>query len=226
MAIDLPFLFEDNHVLVVNKPSGLLSQADLTGDLDVLTVVKHILKQRDQKPGNVYLGLVHRLDRPVSGAMILAKTSKSASRLSEALRQRTLHKVYWAIVEGTPEPREALLENRLRKDPRQKRSFIAVPPEGKLARLGYRVLRSGPSSSLLEVELLTGLHHQIRVQLSHIGHPILGDRKYGAAAPFEAGVIALHARRLRFDHPVQRKPIEVEAELPRHFAMDGQWTRS
>lgn len=217
MAVSLPFLFEDNHVLVVNKPAGLLSQADLTGDLDVLTVARHILKRRDHKPGNVYLGLVHRLDRPVSGAMIVAKTSKAASRLSEALRQRTLHKVYWAVVEGTPQPSEALLEHHLRKDPRQKRSFVVAPSEGKPARLRYRVLREHGNRSLVEVELLTGLPHQIRVQLSHIDCPIVGDRKYGAAPLAVPGTIALHARLVRFEHPVRREQIEVEAPLPENF---------
>jgi 23S rRNA pseudouridine1911/1915/1917 synthase len=220
LAVDLPFLFEDNHVLVVNKPAGLLSQADLTGDLDVLTVARHLIKRRDHKPGNVYLGLVHRLDRPVSGAMIVAKTTKAASRLSEALRQRKVHKVYLALVEGRPEPEQALLEHQVTKDARQKRSFVVEPPAGKSAKLSYRVLRTQGKRALVEVELITGLPHQIRLQLSHIGCPIVGDRKYGATEPFVAGAIALHARLVQFEHPVRREPVEVEAPLPPHLS---QW---
>ncbi len=177
----LPILYEDNHILAVAKPAGLLSQGDLSGDLDVLTVVKQMIKTRDQKPGNVYLGLVHRLDRPVGGVMVLAKTSKAAGRLSSQFRERTTQKIYHAVVEGRMSTPQAELTHRLAKD-RKSRVTKVVPPhlDGKIAKLSYEVVDADNGLSLLSVRLITGLSHQIRVQLSAIGHPIVGDRKYGA----------------------------------------------
>ncbi len=217
MPFKLPFLFEDNHVLAVNKPAGLLSQGDLTGDLDVLTVAKQIIKDRDKKPGNVYLGLVHRLDRPVGGVMLLAKTSKCAARLSEQLRERTCQKIYFAAVEGVPKHREGELCHRLEKDSATRITKVVQAPRGKEARLKYRVLASGANRSLLEVLLITGLAHQIRAQLSAEGHPIIGDRKYGSKTPFLPGKVALFAKSVRFEHPTQKNPIFVEADLPDDF---------
>ncbi|MDD5308521.1 MAG: RluA family pseudouridine synthase [Deltaproteobacteria bacterium] len=210
----LPILYEDNHVLVVDKRAGLLSQADLSGDLDVLTVVKEFLKRRDEKPGNVYLGLVHRLDRPVSGAMILAKTSKAASRLSAALRARDVYKVYRAIVHGAPEPAEGELRHRLLKDQAARVTRVCGEGEGREARLAYRLLEARGDTSLVEVDLLTGLPHQIRVQLAAIGCPIVGDRKYGSPVALPDGRIWLHAFRVTFPHPVTREAVAIEAPLP------------
>jgi 23S rRNA pseudouridine1911/1915/1917 synthase len=214
----IPILYEDNHVLAIDKPAGLLSQADLSGDLDVLTAVKELLKRRDGKPGNVYLGLVHRLDRPVSGAMLLAKTSKAASRLSRQFRERETEKRYRAAVAGAPPADAAELVHSLAKDPAARVTRI-VPTGGKVARLAYRVLERRDSTSLLEVALLTGLPHQIRAQLAAIGCPVLGDRKYGAPSHLRSGpgAIALYSRSISFRHPVRAETVTIEAPPPPHW---------
>jgi 23S rRNA pseudouridine1911/1915/1917 synthase len=219
----LPILFEDNHLLVVDKPAGLLSQADLGGDLDVLTLARAILKQRDGKPGNVYLGLVHRLDRPVSGAMVLAKTSKAASRLARAFRERAARKIYLAVVGGVPEPAGAALSHPLIRDRALRLTRVAAAGgQGREARLAYRVLETRAARSLVEIALETGLQHQIRAQLAAIGHPVEGDRKYGAPGYLDRGpgAIALFARELGFEHPVRRTPLHVTAPPPPHFPWD------
>jgi 23S rRNA pseudouridine1911/1915/1917 synthase len=214
VALNLPFLFEDNHVLVVNKPAGLLSQADLTGDLDVLTIAKQIIKQRDNKPGNVFLGLVHRLDRPVGGVMVLAKTSKCAARLSSQFRERTCEKIYLAMVEGAPKQAEAELCHRLEKDHATRITRAVREPRGREARLRYRVLRLDSERALLEVTLITGLSHQIRAQLAAEDCPIVGDRKYGSKIALGPGNIALFAKSILFQHPTKKNTIFVEADLP------------
>lgn len=214
VSFNLPFLYEDNHVLVVNKPSGMLSQADLTGDLDVLTAAKQIIKQRDNKPGNVFLGLVHRLDRPVSGVMVIAKTSKGASRLSLQFRERTTVKNYWARVEGIPKPTKSELRHRLEKNPATRVTRAVSGTRGKEARLRYRVLNVDEDTALLEVTLITGLSHQIRAQLSAVGHPIVGDKKYGARRPFCPGAIALMSKSITFSHPTQKELLTISADLP------------
>jgi len=219
VAIDLKILFEDNHVLVVNKPAGMLSQGDLSGDLDVLTLAKSIIKNRDNKPGNVFLGLVHRLDRPVAGAMVLAKTSKAAGRLSEQFRKREIKKLYRAVVEGTPSPDENTLKHVLKKDkPTRKTLVVGNDRGGKPAELRYRLLGTNRLCSHVEIQLITGLPHQIRAQLSAIGHPILGDRKYGAkeAPPLgvERGTIALYSHSIGFVHPVKKGETLVTADPP------------
>lgn len=214
MTLSLPFLYEDNHVLVVHKPAGMLSQGDLSGDLDVLTAAKQILKDRDNKPGNVFLGLVHRLDRPVGGVMVTAKTSKGAARLSLQFRERSTTKIYWAVVQGAPIRPEAELCHRLEKDAATRITKVVTGNRGKEARLRYRVLQSVKDRSLLEVQLITGLSHQIRAQLSAEGHPIAGDKKYGASLPYAPGVIALHAKSICFMHPVTKESVTVEAALP------------
>jgi len=212
---ELVVLHEDNHVLAVDKPAGLLSQADLTGDLDVLTLARRMIKLRDAKPGNVYLGLVHRLDRPVAGVMILAKTSKAAARLSRQLRDRAMRKTYRAVVEGSPEPGEAELRHRLVRDRDARRTRVASPDEtAREAVLGYRVLASRGDASLVEVDLVTGLPHQIRAQLAAAGHPVFGDRKYGGARRVADGRVALHARSIEFEHPVRRERVIVESRTP------------
>jgi len=211
-------LFEDNHVLAIDKPAGMLSQGDLSGDLDVLTAVKELLKRRDGKPGNVYLGLVHRLDRPVAGAMLLAKTSKAAGRLSRQFRERETVKLYRAVTAGAPATDEAELVHNLEKDAATRVTRI-VAGGGKVARLRYRVLERREATALLEVELLTGLPHQIRVQLAATGCPILGDRKYGAPShlPSGPGAIALYSRSISFAHPVRDERLTIEAPPPPHW---------
>lgn len=205
-------LYEDNHLIAVDKPAGMLSQRDLRGDLDVLTMVKAFIKRRDGKPGNVYVGLVHRLDRPVGGAMLLAKTSKAAGRICAQFRQRDTRKIYRAVVEGAPVPPEGRLVHRLEKD-RSTRVTRVVEAGGKEGRLSYRVLGSSGGRSLVEVDLETGLPHQIRAQLSAVGTPVVGDVKYGAAPDRDrgAGVIALYSRVIEFDHPVSRQRVRVVA---------------
>jgi 23S rRNA pseudouridine1911/1915/1917 synthase len=215
---EISILFEDNHLIAIDKPAGMLSQADLSGDLDVLTAVKELLRRRDGKPGNVYLGLVHRLDRPVAGAMILAKTSKAAARLSSQFRERETTKLYRAVVLGAPKEEAAELVHTVAKD-QASRTTRVVASGGKVARLKYRVLERKDALSLVEVELLTGLSHQIRAQLSIIGHPICGDRKYGAPSHLRSGpgAIALYSRSISFDHPVRGERITVEAPPPPHW---------
>ncbi len=217
---ELPILYEDNHLLVVDKPAGLLSQADLGGDLDLLTLAREVIKQRDGKPGNVYLGLVHRLDRPVAGAMVLAKTSKAAGRLSRGFRERAARKIYLAVVRGLPEPPSAALTHSLVRDRSRRLTRIAAGDEdGREARLEYRVIETRAGRSLVEVVLGTGLQHQIRSQLAAIGHPVEGDRKYGASEYLAGGpgAIALFSRELGFEHPVRRTPLLVVAPPPPHF---------
>ena len=215
MMPPLEFLYEDNHLVVVRKPAGMLSQGDLTGDLDVLTLAKEIIKRRDRKPGNVYLGLVHRLDRPVGGVMVLAKTSKAAGRLSRQFRERSTVKIYHAVVEGELRPDEALLEHRLKKDRSVRVTRVVGEGEdGKTARLRYRVLERKANSTLVEVELITGLPHQIRAQLAAVGCPIVGDRKYGAHNRPMGSNIGLFSKSIRFSHPVKNEPVTATAEPP------------
>ncbi len=219
-------LFEDNHLLVVVKPAGLPTQGDRTGDVSLLDVAKSWIKERHAKPGSVYLGLVHRLDRPAAGLVVLAKTSKAASRLSEQFREREVRKTYRAVVDGTPAATEAELVHYLggagaagRAAPNRVTVRETAAPGYKVARLRYRALRAGSGRALLEIELETGRKHQIRAQLAAIGHPILGDRKYGGAPlppphPLaRARGIALVAARLELKHPVRRGDVLV-FELP------------
>ncbi len=221
MQNTLKFLYEDNHVLAVYKPAGMLSQGDLSGDLDLLTLAKEIIKRRENKPGNVYLGLVQRLDRPVAGVMIVAKTSKAAGRLSKQFRERSTTKIYRAVVAGRPKEDRATLTHRLQKDRANRMSRIVEAHEqGKDAVLRYRVLGTREDRSLIEVDLLTGLSHQIRVQLSSTGCPIVGDRKYGSTIGGH-GTIALYAHSITFHHPVKNTPVTVVAEPP----PDWPWNR-
>jgi 23S rRNA pseudouridine1911/1915/1917 synthase len=197
----------------VNKPPGILSQGDLTGDLDVLTYAKEIIRRRDNKPGNVYLGLVHRLDRPVGGVMLIAKTSKAAGRLSKQFRERKTKKIYRAVVEGAVEKTMGSLKHRLAKD-RSKRltRVVGADEAGKVAELHFEVVEKKSDKSLLEIDLITGLPHQIRAQLSAIGHPVLGDLKYSAKAPIPGGNIALFAKSITFLHPIKNTYVTVVAD--------------
>ena len=210
-----PILYEDNHLLVVDKPPGLATMGVAAGIPSLLSEAKAYIKHKYQKPGNVYLGIVSRLDAPVTGVLVLARTSKAASRLTEQFRSKHVDKSYWALVEPEVEPAQATLHDWVRKDERHRRMHIATAenPASKEAILSYRTLQSNRRSTLLEVDLQTGRKHQIRLQLSHQGHPILGDRKYGSKVSFPAG-IALHAYSLSFQHPVLKEPLEFTAPLP------------
>ncbi len=209
-------IFEDNHVLVINKPSGMLVQGDITGDECVLEVMKAFIKKRDSKPGNVFLGLPHRLDRPTSGVLALAKTSKALSRLAASFRERETSKIYWAVVETPPPANAGELTDWLLKDSKTNtsRRVDADVSGAKEARLRYKMLGTSKDSWLLEVELLTGRHHQIRVQLYGMGCSIIGDLKYGARRSGPAGSIHLHARQLIVGHPVQGPKMDLIAESP------------
>lgn len=207
-------LYEDNHLLILNKRAGEIVQGDLTGDKPLLELARDYLRDAGNKPGNVFCGLVHRLDRPVSGAVIFARTSKGLARMNELIRQRNIEKQYWAIVEGTPPDTDAKLQHFLYRNTQTNKSHVSlISHEGwQCAELSYTVLAASERYSLLEVTLHTGRHHQIRAQLSAIGCPIKGDLKYGARRSNEDGSISLHARRLAFTHPVSHLPIEVLAE--------------
>jgi 23S rRNA pseudouridine1911/1915/1917 synthase len=220
----LDVLYEDNHLLAVYKPAMLPTMGVAEDRPSLLGTAKEYIRAKYSKPGNVFLGIVSRLDAPVTGVVLLARTSKAAARLAKQFRERDVEKIYWAIVEGSIEPCEGRLVDYLRKDERHRRvhAGAAAAPGAQLAELHYRTLGSLPdeprlrerSASLLEVRPLTGRKHQIRVQLSHAGFPILGDRKYGSTRSFPLG-IALHAWRLVVAHPVSKMQIELEAPLPR-----------
>lgn len=200
-------LYEDNHLLVVEKPINIPTQADNSGDKDFLTMLKEDIKVRYQKPGNVYLGLVHRLDRPVGGVMVFAKTSKAASRLSDSIRRHTFKKIYFAIVHGKPKKKHERLIHHLRKNERT--NTVAVvskhDPHGKEAILDYEVLASVQHLSLLKVELHTGRSHQIRVQMATIDHPLYGDQKYGAHCNKVGQQIALWSHTISVEHPTTKE---------------------
>lgn len=214
-------LYEDNHLMVVAKPARLPTMGTAEGPT-LLTVVKEYLKEKYAKPGNVYLGVVSRLDAPVTGVVALARTSKAADRLNEQFRSRAVEKVYWAVVEGRPSPPEGAIAGWVAQDSRSKRMRVVGEemPGAKEARLRYRLLRSLDRDSLLEVGLDTGRKHQIRIQLADRGHPVVGDLKYGSQRPFAAG-IALHARRLTLEHPVRRLAMTFEAPVPASWAALG-----
>ncbi len=214
-------LFEDNHLLVINKPPGVLAQGDNTKDRSVLDIVKNIIKIRDNKPGKVYLGLVHRLDRPTSGVMVLAKTSKALSRLNKQFAEKTTSKTYWAIVSGTAADTPTRLSHFLIRKQAQNKSYAhrKEVPNSKFSELIYTKKRDLDRYTLLEIELLTGRHHQIRAQLSAEGLIIKGDLKYGAKRPNKDGSIHLHARKLTIIHPTLKEPISFTAPPPK----DAVW---
>lgn len=215
-------LYEDNHLLVVNKHAGDLVQPDPSGSSALEDEIKAFIKARDQKPGAVFLGVVHRIDRPVSGAVIFAKTSKALVRLNEMIREGRIRKTYWALTESAPDPTEGELNHYIRRDARANRSraYDAPHSDAKPARLRYRIAGAGNRYTLVEVELLTGRHHQIRAQLSKIGCPIRGDLKYGARRSNPDGSISLHSRSVAFEHPVRREPLSITAPVP---AGDNLW---
>lgn len=206
---DITILFEDNHLLAIYKPAGVLSQEDYSGDPDVLTLCKAYLKKEYKKPGNVFLGLVHRLDRPVAGVMLLAKTSKAASRISEQIRKRTVKKRYLAVVEGNPDD-NGMLMHYLLKDRDTNRVKVVDPGNSNAQKSELTFLKTDQKKNLalLNITLITGRPHQIRVQLSHEGFPIVGDSKYGQSTSSE---IALFASELEIIHPTLKKPVNITA---------------
>ncbi len=219
-------LYEDNHIIIVNKESGEIVQGDKTGDTPLSDVVKAYIKERHAKPGNVFLGVVHRLDRPVQGVVVFAKTSKALARLnamfahhadnSGPLTPDEIRKTYWAVTRNTPAEPEATLRHWLVRNEKQNKSYAYdhERPNAKKAILKYRTLSHSDNYTLLEVNLMTGRHHQIRCQLAAMGCPIKGDLKYGAPRSNPDGSISLMARRVEFIHPVSKAPIVVEAPVP------------
>lgn len=204
-------IFEDNHLLVVEKPVNMPVQEDASRDPDVLNWCKKYLKEKYNKPGNVFVGLVHRLDRPVGGVMVFARTSKAASRLSEQIRDNEIKKTYLAVVSGAPDPKKSELHHRLEKD--EKKNIVRVSENGKDSALMYEVLQSKNNMSLVKIRLITGRSHQIRVQFQTEGHPLVGDAKYGEAKNPKA-TIALWAHELEFKHPTRDEVLHFKANPP------------
>ena len=211
-------LLEDNHLLAVVKPAELPTMGVSEDRPSLLSVAKRYIKEKYQKPGNVYLGIVSRLDAPVTGVMLLARTSKAARRLTEQYRERTVQKRYWCLVEQPPDPEAGRWVDWVRKDERHRKMHIARPdaPGAQEASLSFRTLKQARRAVLLEIDLETGRKHQIRIQFSSHGRPILGDRKYGSKILFPKG-IALHARYLEFDHPVRQERIQLTAPTPKSW---------
>ena len=212
----LEVLFEDNHVLVVNKKASDISQGDKTGDVPLPDIIKAYWKKKYDKPGNVYCGVVHRLDRPTSGALIFTRTSKALERLSKQFREKSVKKTYWAIVESKPERPSGTLEHFLKKNEKQNKSYASdkETPGSKKATLHYKSIAESDKYYLLEIELETGRHHQIRCQLGTIGCVIKGDVKYGARRSNPDKSISLHARYVSFDHPVTKERVNITAPVP------------
>ena len=211
-------VFEDNHILVINKQAGQLVQGDKTGDLSLLDLIKNFIKIRDKKTGGVFLGLVHRIDRPTSGLVIYAKTSKALSRLTQMVKNREIKKTYWAVVPKVEIPKQQRLKHYLLKNEKNNKStvFPNVTEGAKEAILNYEIIKTLDNFQLLEVDLETGRHHQIRAQLSKIGVPIKGDLKYGSARSNPDGGIHLHARALEFVHPVTKEDVKITAPVPQN----------
>lgn len=209
-------VYEDNHIIVVNKTSSEIVQGDKTGDIPLSETVKQYLKEKYQKPGNVFVGVAHRLDRPVSGLVVFAKTSKALSRLNEMFKNSEVKKTYWAIVKECPRELEGELVHYLVRNEKQNKSYAydKEVPDSKKAILHYRLIARSQNYNLLEVDLKTGRHHQIRCQLAKMGCPIKGDLKYGFARSNPDGSICLHARRISFIHPVSKEQIDLEAQVP------------
>lgn len=215
MAQLLDVLFEDNHLLVINKPAGLATMGVAEGRESVLTRAKEYVRRKYHKPGNVYLGVVSRLDAPVTGVLVIARTSKAASRLTASFRAGEVDKNYWAVTRAAPDPAEGRCIDLVRKDERHRKMHVTRQErdDAKEARLTYRTRCAVRGGWLVEVKLETGRKHQIRLQLSHRQWPIVGDRKYGSEVAFPQG-IALHARSIAFQHPVRKTALQVEAPLP------------
>ena len=209
-------LYEDNHIIIVNKRSGDIVQADKTGDAPLNETVKQYIKEKYAKPGNVFIGVTHRLDRPVAGIVLFAKTSKALSRLNNMFRNGEVHKTYWAITRNSPQQTEGTLTDWLVRNEKQNKSYAYdhEVPNSKKAVLNYRVIGKSDRYTLIEVQLMTGRHHQIRCQMARIGCPIKGDLKYGAPRSNTDGSISLLARKIEFVHPVSKETVSVIAPLP------------
>lgn len=206
--------YEDNHIIIVRKEAGEIVQGDKTGDTPLSEIIKQFLKEKYNKPGNVFCGVVHRIDRPVAGLVVFAKTSKALSRLNDMLKKGEIHKTYWALVEGKRKDKEGIIESWLQSDGRLNKTRVVDKgaSDAKLSKLKYRVIAEGDRYSLLEVELLTGRKHQIRAQLSSTGTPIKGDLKYGARRSNPGGGISLLAKKIEFIHPVSKEKIKIETD--------------
>lgn len=213
---NLQVLYEDNHLIAINKRSGDLVQGDKTGDVPLSEIVKAYLKEKYGKPGNVYLGVAHRLDRPTSGVVLFAKTSKSLPRLNKAFAGKTVHKTYWAAIKNDPPKPAGRLVHFMKRNPKQNKSYAHIKevPDSKKAVLTYKTLKRLDNYVVLEIELETGRHHQIRSQLSAIGSPIKGDLKYGFDRSNPDGSIHLHARKLSLIHPVKKEILTIMAPTP------------
>jgi len=213
---NLQVIYEDNHIIIVNKRAGDIVQGDKTGDKPLSDVVKDYIKIKYNKPGNVYLGVVHRLDRPTTGIVMFSKTSKALPRLNKLFAEKKANKTYWAIVKQAPEAPQDTLINWLKKNPKNNKStaYSKEIKDSKKAILHYKTLKALDNYTLLEIELETGRHHQIRTQLASIGSPIKGDLKYGFDRSNKDASISLHARRLQFIHPVSMEKIDATAPLP------------
>mgnify|MGYP002474527909 FL=1 len=209
-------VYEDNHIIIVNKTASEIVQGDKTGDTPLSETVKQYLKEKYSKPGNVFIGVTHRLDRPVSGLVVFAKTGKALSRLNEMFKNSEVKKTHWAVVKNLPREEEGELVNYLVRNEKQNKSYAydKEVPGSKKAILRYRIIGRSQNYYLLEVDLKTGRHHQIRCQLAKMGSPIKGDLKYGSPRSNPDGSICLHARSIRFVHPVSKELIEVEAPVP------------
>ena len=209
-------LYEDNHIVIVNKAAGEIVQGDKTGDTPLVDIVRQWIKEKYNKPGNVFCGVTHRIDRPTCGLVVFARTSKALSRLSEMFRTRAIQKTYWAIVTNPPQQTEGTLTHWLTRDEKtnKARAYDREVPNSKKAVLDYKLIAKSDRYWLLEVELHTGRHHQIRCQLSKMGCPIKGDLKYGSARSNPDGSICLHARKVQFIHPVSKEEICVTAPVP------------
>ena len=215
----MDIIYEDNHIIIVNKAPGEIVQGDKTGDTPLSEEIKKYLKEKYNKPGNVFCGVVHRIDRPVQGLVIFAKTSKALERLNNMLRNGEIRKTYWALVEGKMENPEGSLRNFLKSDGRINKTFVCQEndPDAKESVLNYKTINIGDRYTLLEIELLTGRKHQIRAQLSNAGHPIKGDLKYGAKRSNPDGSISLLAHHIEFIHPVSKQTISLTSPVPSSF---------
>ena len=209
-------LYEDNHIIIVNKTVSEIVQGDKTGDKPLSEIVKEYLKEKYNKPGNVFCGVTHRLDRPTSGIVVFAKTSKALARLNDMFKNKEISKTYWAVIKETPKQTEGTLRHYLVRNEKQNKSYAydSEKPNSKLAVLHYQLISRSDKYNMLAIDLETGRHHQIRCQLAKIGCPIKGDLKYGADRSNPDGGISLHARKISFIHPVSKEPIEVTAPVP------------
>ena len=217
-------LFEDNHLIIINKKPGILVQGDITGDISLIEITKDYIKNKYNKKGNVFLGLVNRIDRPTSGIVIFAKTSKALSRMNEILRNREIQKIYWLIISNKFDSNNGKIEGWFRKNSKQNKSYFfeSQVTNSKFGSLSYKKLKTLDNYCLVEVELITGRHHQIRCSFSELGYPIQGDLKYGSKRSNKDGGIYLHSRKVEFTHPVSKNKILLRADTPR----TGLWTAS